>query len=59
MCGICTDFREINACTDDGYCYMAFSNGKKNLNIKTYGDILRIRENGPEPAVRSWNISNK
>lgn len=58
MCGICNEFREINACTDDGYCYMIFSNGEKNINIKTYGDILRIRENASEPLVREWNISN-
>ena len=58
MCGICTEFREINACTDDGYCYMTFSSGKKHLSIKTYGDILRIHENGAEPVVQEWNISN-
>lgn len=59
MCGICAEFTEISACTDDGYCYMTFSKGRDELSIKNYGDVLRIRDENSEPVVQEWTMATR
>ncbi|MBT2747130.1 MULTISPECIES: hypothetical protein [unclassified Lysobacter] len=56
-CDTCKEFREIEACTDDGYCYMTFSGHGAKLNIKAYGDILRLSKDGSEPIVQEWKLT--
>ncbi|QWF15410.1 hypothetical protein [Lysobacter capsici] len=58
-CNTCMEFREIEACAEDGYCYMTFSGHGAQLNIKTYGDVLRLNKDGSEPIVQEWTLSAK
>ncbi|MGO4263543.1 hypothetical protein [Lysobacter sp. TAB13] len=58
-CNTCKEFREIEACTNDGYCYMTFSGHGAKLDIKAYGDILRLRKDGSEPIVQEWKLTAK
>lgn len=59
MCRLCAEFQDIDACTGDGNCYMTFAKGGSELRIKTYGDVLRIREPGSEPVVKDWSVSTR
>jgi hypothetical protein len=58
-CNICKEFREIEACTNEGYCYMTFSGHGAKLDIKAYGDILRLSKDGSEPIVQEWKLTAK
>jgi hypothetical protein len=58
-CNTCKEFREIEGCTNDGYCYMTFSGHGAKLDIKAYGDILRLSKDGSEPIVQEWKLTAK
>jgi hypothetical protein len=58
---VCGELPEVESCSGDGYCNMAFANAAegKRIDVSTYGPYERWNKSGEEAAVavRSWKIS--
>lgn len=58
---VCGELPEVESCSGDGYCNMAFANAAegKRIDVSTYGPYERWNKSGEEAAVavRSWKVS--
>lgn len=58
---VCGELPEVESCSGDGYCNMAFANAAegKRIDVSTYGPYERWNKSGEEAAVavQSWKVS--
>lgn len=58
---VCGELPEVESCSGDGYCNMAFANAAdgKRIDVSTYGPYERWNKSGEEGsvAVQSWKVS--
>ena len=58
---VCGDLPEVESCSGDGYCNMAFANAADGarIDVTTYGPYDRWNKPGEEAsvAVQSWKVS--
>ena len=59
---VCGELPEVESCSGDGYCNMAFANAAdgKRIDVTSYGPYERWNTPGQEAsvAVESWNVSS-
>ena len=57
FCKLCDELPELDSCSADGYCLMAFSHPGQILRLTTYGSISRWNlPDKSEPVVINWKI---